>query len=428
MEGNLGYIFYHSLYMVKNDKLVINAIEKKKLTDRKISENDTKLFISNKKENDIPLYTTYPGFITGTGITHGIKDEDDDFSIGCYFDHTAGIPVLAGSSVKGALRSVFPIIHFDKEKNSFSYSTKNGGGIDTNKVKAKWIYALLEELKKENLEITSFLKTHTNPIEITAEKEQEILEYIYKLTMEIFEGVCYKTEKPNKKFLSIYQRDIFNDAFPTESYHTDKRFMDTDYITPHIKEGKTYEESMLLNPVPIQFLKVLPNVAFQFNFDLKDSAVYPALTADKKLLLFKKILLTIGAGAKTNVGYGQFSLDKLVTNEDEYHNKSDNENKQKRSSANKNFSLNKEQFKKNQESVRWKLTSLDGEIATFVSEKGSWFTKNIDTINKKFKEKADKKKKTFKELTINYSYNITINDDIDFATPIANFTVQPELI
>lgn len=320
MEGNLGYIFYHSLYKVENDKLIINTTEKKKLTDRRIKDNDIALFVSNKQENNISIYTTYPGFITGTGMTHGIKDEDDDFSIGSYFDHTAGIPVLTGSSVKGVLRSVFPTLKVKQNdgKYIFSYSDKQGGGTEINKVKAMWIYALLEELNKTNFNSTKFLNEHTNPIEIpkAENKEQEILEDIYKITMEIFEGVKdYKANTPKDKFLSIYNRDIFNDAFPKESFHTDKRFMGIDYITPHYRDHeKSYEENMLLNPIPLPFLKVLPNIAFQFNFDLKDSKVYPALEAAKKELLFKKILLTIGVGAKTNVGYGQFSLNSSNNN------------------------------------------------------------------------------------------------------------------
>ncbi|HNG72732.1 MAG TPA: type III-B CRISPR module RAMP protein Cmr6 [Chitinophagales bacterium] len=313
MSGNLGFIFYRSLYNVTTNKLSINTEEKEKLKDRKLTKSDTELFISNDQRISHTLYTTYPGFITGTGMAHGVNGENEDFKIGCYFDHTAGIPCLPGSSVKGILRSVFPKIkktinektkevkyeldNYDKD----SYIQKQNKIINT--TKALWINTLLNHLKdklEDKTAVTTFLSTHINP---EGEIEDVDLSKIYQIIQDIFEG---KDETDNPK--SIYKRDIFNDAFPIASFHTGNRFMDTDSITPHIKEGKSYEASMLLNPVPLLFLKVLPNVAFQFNFDLKDNN--GTLTAKQKELLFKKILLTIGAGAKTNVGYGQFSLTK----------------------------------------------------------------------------------------------------------------------
>ena len=121
MSGNLGFIFYRSLYNVTTNKLSINTEEKEKLKDRKLTKSDTELFISNDQRISHTLYTTYPGFITGTGMAHGVNGENEDFKIGCYFDHTAGIPCLPGSSVKGILRSVFP-----KIKKTINEKTKEG--------------------------------------------------------------------------------------------------------------------------------------------------------------------------------------------------------------------------------------------------------------------------------------------------------------
>jgi hypothetical protein len=61
--------------------------------------------------------------------------------------------------------------------------------------------------------------------------------------------------------------------------------------------------SPFTSPNPIQFLKVLPKVKFQFQFQLKEGG---GLKEKQKELLFKEILCFMGAGAKTNVGYGQF--------------------------------------------------------------------------------------------------------------------------
>ena len=129
------------------------------------------------------------------------------------------------------------------------------------------------------------------------------MEKIYQLQLEIFEGVKdHKKKEAKNRYHSIYQRDIFHEAIPIDSEHTHRLVFDTDSITPHIKKNLSYEESMLKNPTPLLMLKVLPKVRFQFNFDLKKGL----LTVDQKLRLFQKILLTIGIGAKTNVGYGQF--------------------------------------------------------------------------------------------------------------------------
>jgi CRISPR-associated protein Cmr6 len=70
----------------------------------------------------------------------------------------------------------------------------------------------------------------------------------------------------------------------------------------------SYEESMLKNPIPITFLKVLPDVEFSFNFILQDHQKIDEklVSIKRKIALFKQILLDFGIGAKTNVGYGQF--------------------------------------------------------------------------------------------------------------------------
>ncbi len=46
---------------------------------------------------------------------------------------------------------------------------------------------------------------------------------------------------------------------------------------------------------------------YEFNFSLQSNSIEPVLSKDKLSLLFQKIIITLGIGAKTNVGYGQFS-------------------------------------------------------------------------------------------------------------------------
>lgn len=86
--------------------------------------------------------------------------------------------------------------------------------------------------------------------------------------------------------------DIFYDAeIETEG----KKIFGEDYLCPH-------DENPLKNPTPLKFLKVLPGITFKFQFELKSGLI----TTEEKNELFRKILLDIGIGAKTNVGYGQF--------------------------------------------------------------------------------------------------------------------------
>ena len=58
-------------------------------------------------------------------------------------------------------------------------------------------------------------------------------------------------------------------------------------------------------------LKIAPGCTIEFRFRLHDSVVGGnTFTANAKLDLFKKILGTVGIGAKTNVGYGQLKIAK----------------------------------------------------------------------------------------------------------------------
>jgi CRISPR-associated protein Cmr6 len=50
----------------------------------------------------------------------------------------------------------------------------------------------------------------------------------------------------------------------------------------------------------------MPNVVWCFGFDLKN--LNENITRDIKKKLFEQIILDLGIGAKTNVGYGKFEL------------------------------------------------------------------------------------------------------------------------
>lgn len=70
--------------------------------------------------------------------------------------------------------------------------------------------------------------------------------------------------------------------------------LDFDYITPH--------NSDIYNPKPNKFLKIKPNVGIEFRFEFID--LPETLNENELLSYFKEVLMIVGVGAKTSVGYG----------------------------------------------------------------------------------------------------------------------------
>ncbi len=101
---------------------------------------------------------------------------------------------------------------------------------------------------------------------------------------------------------------MFFDAVIVRS--EDGKIFEKDFITPH--------KNPLKNPIPIQILKVRPGVQFAFQFLLREKYVVDEnpsrlrlLTPAQRLELFRRIILQLGAGAKTNTGYGAFDDDQI---------------------------------------------------------------------------------------------------------------------
>ncbi len=246
MATNIGHLYYKQYF----SRLKLHKETGKPKLDSPINDEIYKLSLGDYsnlindsiKEHHFDLTTVYPGLLVGSGYIHevGGKEIESELKLGFYFDHTTGLPVIPGSSVKGLLRSAFK------------------------KAEGDYVKELIESLGID------------------------CIKSVAELDKAIFEG---------ETGASIYNRDVFFDAYPVVSKNKNKTFFANDYITHH--------ENPLKNPNPIQFLKILPNVAFQFNFKLTNNG---GLSADSKLELFKHILLDLGIGAKTNVGYGQFMI------------------------------------------------------------------------------------------------------------------------
>lgn len=247
--ANISHLFYKQYFKDINFEYLL----------RKDDEGEKTLFnVKNKKILDSALFVipqienakidNITATIQYPGLITGVGIAHEaslqgEFKLGMHFDYTYGMPVIYGSSVKGVLRSAFT-------------------------EKRKYVESLLAEL---NIQVD-----------------------VAELKAAIFDGVC------NKKSLSIYDRDIFFDAVITKA-NSKGRILDSDAITPH-------GDNPLKNPNPITFMKIASGTTIEFRFDLKDSLLgNNGVTAKQKLSLFKTIIEDLGVGAKTNVGYGQFS-------------------------------------------------------------------------------------------------------------------------
>lgn len=209
------------------------------------------------------LKTLYPGLLIGAGLSHGTACKNDS-KIGFQFDFTTGLPIIPGSSVKGVLRSMFP----DPDRAADDeYNVERCG----------YIRSVL-----------------TEKCGIDGVSDKELLELAERI---------FRESDAEVRGDSVRDRDVFMDALLTGSDNEcpdgDRLFMGDDFITPHKKPLK--------DPIPIQFLKVLPGVRFTFVFRLASTRLgKEILNEDSKCKLFKQIVLDVGVGAKTNVGYGHF--------------------------------------------------------------------------------------------------------------------------
>jgi CRISPR-associated protein Cmr6 len=244
---NLGYLYFKRYYDNINYKNLKNNFESKnnEILNYVFQSSESFEIEEDGRYKSFSLITSYPGLLVGSGLTHYIG-YDDEFKLGFSFDYTSGLPIIPGSSIKGVLRSAFP------EKGQKYYNEKN-----------EYIKDILKDIG------------NISNVDVEALKN------------EIFEGL-----KNDGKNLPIKKRDIFFDAIIIDTENEGKKILGEDYITPHLEPLK--------NPIPIKFLKVLPRVKFKFRFLLNDGII----TAEQKKELFKKILIDLGVGAKTNVGYG----------------------------------------------------------------------------------------------------------------------------
>lgn len=246
-------------------------------------------------KDPLKLVTVYPGLLLGTGYAHGIGQQGEA-KIGFYFDYTTGLPVIPGSGIKGALRSAFPGAYY-KKAATLKENKKEEEASE---------YELQGDARVEYLQFLLQERLGLSGDELTKD-------FIESMELEMFEGIWGKDAEGKPRYMPMTERDVFYDAFISGSVHGS--IMGSDFITPHKnpKKDKDGIPDEMKNPVPIQFAKVLPGVEFTFSFRLQDQftdhegkSCQRKLEAVNRLKLLEAILLDIGVGAKTNVGYGQF--------------------------------------------------------------------------------------------------------------------------
>ena len=314
-KGNLGLLFTRRYYGEINLKVLdkasirLEVITKKRTGEQVRKEiptdhqtlyyksrnkniiNQAKQFVTPESDQmpttnvtPLELTTTYTGLLTGVGIPHAAK-HNGEAMLGLVFDHTTGLPYIPGSSIKGLLRSLFPLQDLalaDKlEKKADDKDVKQN---DAALLKKK---ALV--LREKAGEKSKFITSRLPPDKKLSDQMIEALE------KSIFIGLEYNKE--NNCYEPSSKRDIFFDAFPSNATNG---LLGLDYITPHTK-------GEFVDPTPIQFMRINPGVTFRFPFTLHDTTLPDGTTISKsdKRQLFSAILTTVGIGAKTNVGYGQ---------------------------------------------------------------------------------------------------------------------------
>lgn len=283
--GNIGYYFYrkNKLELIKeiNDIQWTDDLDKKSLKDLFGSDKLPTEILELPENNNIlsfKLRTLFPGLIIGAGYNHEAikkaeKDTKGDYQLGFYFDHTSGLPVIPGSTIKGVLKSVFP-------------NMKDIDEIFDNKL--NYIYTKLSQNPSSQLK------------EIIEKKEQKIdkinlLYYIFFERKQVFFDAI-----PVDIDFNFYDGNYLNSNSNNIKYNQ-KRLFGDDYITPH--------KDIFKNPVPIRFLKVMPGVTYCFRFMLFDYEKNGCIVCKSKILdLFKYIIVDFGIGAKRNVGFGSFTL------------------------------------------------------------------------------------------------------------------------
>ncbi len=413
---NLKQAFYKDYYQGIDFRRYPNGNnltkDKEKSNEQKFKTANNRIFdYTFKKENfeqldlstyqlpnyaKIQLSTIYPGLLTGIGMVHE-TNSTGELKLGFFFDHTSGLPMLPGSGVKGALRSAFPNFKSqDKEPTLpvLSAAKDREAYFEKQKAKAKFIAMLFP------------------PFRELIEQETALYRKVHQLELAIFEGVniLEKTVKPREDGkLPMSKRCRFLDAIIYNTGSKGNKIVGIDALTPH-------GENPLKNPIPLPFLKVLPDVIFQFQFMLPKVIIEEGNSIEGKALktLFEQILLYLGVGAKTNVGYGQFTnkIPDTIKNEIREQQQANRLATHITGEHLTKLQYHKEDHKNRYEAVISAITEEEYQLQLLGD---CILTKNRKTVDNKFKKDSEKRKKrqkpfVFKVLSIGDKVTIKLNE------------------
>lgn len=240
-SANIGYQFYHSVGIpgFVNEQ-VASAIS---------VNTDVLEVLGYANYSVVNMRVQAPGLLIGSGLAHGLPGSEEDVKTGLQFDYASGLPVIPGSSVKGVIRSAFPMIAADAEKLNYIRS----------------LIADIPEFSALGLEDNDIL-----------ELGNQMFNHgdIFADALLVGYGTRMKQQGPVNQVLA------------------------EDYITPHTG-------GPLAQPIPIKIVKVAPGVTFAFCFKFNETKIgAKVVSASMKKALCAAILQELGVGAKTNVGYG----------------------------------------------------------------------------------------------------------------------------
>ena len=264
---NLGLFYYKGMYddlsdekllkLLKED-IEINNDQIDKILKFKISNTPTQFQYDGYEFVNISLKTKAPGLLIGTGYFHEIPNLKGQLINGFEFDYTSGLPKIPASSVKGVLRSAFPL---EENEINLNKLTKDQKFVkqEINQGKYEFIKKLLRKVADKNFSFEEIIKI-----------KDEIFNY----------------------------GDIFLDA---ELYVENKEIFAIEHFTPH--------KDKFSNPIPLKFLKIKENITFEFRFLLSKKEMI--LSTIQRKNLFECLIKELGIGAKTNENYGRFEKDYL---------------------------------------------------------------------------------------------------------------------
>ncbi len=212
-------------------------------------------------ERGFSLWTTYPGIMMGIGYPHD-SGLEGNICAGFSFDYVTGLPYLPGSSVKGALRSAFNCPEYIRE---------------------------LMENETVNVTVLERVLFGKRPKDTGQMPDEGKVTFLDTFPI----GSC----------------DPIRDAAGKLRY----KLLELEAITPH----HTEKLGPLLKINPLTFLKLRPGVELHFHFLCPENILYGegmCIHVEAVLKLFKAILLDLGTGAKTNVGFGRLTDEKPDAN------------------------------------------------------------------------------------------------------------------